>query len=130
MSESLDNLFNNGNAKILVYKKNINHNLLSEIKSRFPNEFKKFSIILNKFNETGLIRDNEKFRRISDNFYEFKVNKLRVFCVKLDGFKPIAIVIYHYYKKQSQKMPKNEKSKAETLAKSIIEKVKNGQLKF
>lgn len=130
MPVSFDYIFSEGKARILVYKKNENHNLLLEIKGNFSREYSKFFYNLKRFNDFGELKDEEKFRQISGNTYEFKVNQLRVFCVILEGAKPITIVIHHYYKKQKQKMPSNERDKALRLSAKITELYNNGELKL
>ncbi len=119
MPVTFDNISKEGKAKILVYKKNENHNLLAEIKGNFQHDYKKFFLLLERFNKFGVIKDETKYKHISGNTYEFKINHLRVFCVKLDGAVPITIVLYHYYKKQKQKMPNKEYAKALRLAEEI-----------
>lgn len=128
MPVSLDYIIKEGKARILLYKKNENHDLLSEIKGRFKNEYKKLITILKRFGQFGVLIDEEKFKQVSGNTYEFKVNQLRVFCVILEGAKPITIVIHHYYKKQKQKIPSNERDKALRLSAKITELYNNGEL--
>jgi len=125
---TFDNILDQGKAKILAYKKNENHNLLAEIKGNFPREYGKLFHNLRRFNEFGELKDEEKFKHISGNTYEFKVNKLRVFCVMLDGAIPITIVLNHYYKKQKQRMPHNERDKAFRLSEEITRLFKEGKL--
>jgi hypothetical protein len=116
---SFDNIVITDKARILLYKKNENHNLLSEIKGNFQRDYNKFISILERFGNFGVINDETKYRRISGNTFEFKINKLRVFCVKLEGAVPITIVLNHYYKKQKQRMPNNERDKAIRLSEEI-----------
>lgn len=119
MQVSFDNISKGGKAKILVYKKNENHHLLAEIKGNFRNDYNKFLSVLERFNNFGVIKDETKFKHISGNTYEFKINKLRVFCVMLDGAVPITVVLNHYYKKQKQRTPEKELNKAIRLSEEI-----------
>lgn len=130
MAISFDNILVEGKARILAYKKNENHNLLAEIKGNFRRDYDKFFFILKRFNEFGEIKDESKFKHISGNTYEFKVNQLRVFCVMLDGAVPITIVLNHYYKKQKRRMPNNERDKVLRLAIEITKFYKEGTLKI
>lgn len=128
MPVNLDNIFSSENARILVYKKNENHNLLAEIKGRYTQQYTKLLLNLRRFGDHGNIKDNDKFKFISDKTYEFRVDNLRVFCVMLEGVVPVTIVLYHYYKKQSQKMPRKERDKALSLAAEILTLHKEGKL--
>ena len=112
MPVNLDNIVSSEKAKILLYKKNENHNLLEEIRGKYKLHYGKLFVTLKRFCDYGNIKDNDKFKFISDKTYEFRIDNLRVFCVMLEGEIPITIVLYHYYKKQShnQKRDLNDKS--------------------
>jgi phage-related protein len=125
---NLDNIVSSEKAKILLYKKNENHNLLEEIRGKYKLHYGKLFVTLKRFCDYGNIKDNDKFKFISDKTYEFRIDNLRVFCVMLEGEIPITIVLYHYYKKQSQKMPKKERDKALKLASDILSLHKEGKL--
>lgn len=128
MPVTFDIIFSSEIANILVYKKNANHKLLEEIKGQFTQQYNKLLLTLKRLGDYGNIRDDNKLKFISDKAYELRVDNLRVFCVILDGVTPITIVLYHYYKKQTQKMPKKERDKALKLAAEILSLHKEGKL--
>ena len=128
MPLNLDNILSSENVRIFVYKRNENHNLLAEIKDKYLGQYNKLLLNLKRLGDYGNLKDNDKFKFISDKTYEFRVDNLRVFCVMLEGVVPVTIVLYHYYKKQTQKMPRKERKKALSLASEILTLHREGKL--
>jgi hypothetical protein len=117
-------------AAIYLYSLNDQHNLLDEIKGKYPNDHSVLFRNIEILAERGEIRDEDKFKHIQNSIFEFKTKKLRVFCLLLKGVRPKTFILNHYYKKQGQKTPTKEINKAQRIADEIIEKHKTGELKF
>ena len=117
-------------ASIYLYSVNEQYNLLDEIKGKYPKDhtllFRDIELLAVK----GEIRNEDKFKHIQDSIYEFRTKNLRVFCLLLKGVRPKTFILNHYYKKQGQKAPTKEITKAQKIANEIIEKHKSGGLQF
>jgi len=117
-------------AAIYLYSINEQFNFLDEIKGKFPKDYSKLFRYISHLGDLGEIRNENKFKHFQQNIYEFKTDKLRVFCLLMPGVKPKTIILNHYYKKQGQKTPSKEINKAQKIADQIIEKYKSGELSF
>jgi len=117
-------------AAIFLYSVNEQYNILDEIKGKYPRDHRKLNRYIEYFGISGEIKDEEKFKHLQNNLYEFKTDNLRIFCLLMPGVKPKTIILNHYYKKQTKKTPSKEINKAQKIADEIIEKHKTGELQF
>jgi len=73
--------------------------------------------------DTGEIKNKEKFRNEGDNIYTFKPKPYRFLCFFFEGQK---IIITNGFYKNTQKLPKNEKTKALDIKKDYELRIKEG----
>jgi len=93
-----------------------------------PEEFEKLSALLTDTAKNGPPPDETKFKYLkgTDDLCEFKTSGgLRLICFKDEG---ALIICTHGYLKDGQKLPKNEKERAERLKKIYFQDKQAGTL--
>ena len=77
----------------------------------------------------GNIYNEEKFKQLSDDIFEFKSDSHRILCFIIDGLRPKSFVLTHGFKKEKGKTPRKEIKKAVNIKNTIFELYKSGKLK-
>lgn len=110
----LKELINSGTyVTILVY---VDHRdnapVLEFVNSLTENEQRLLFQLLKTFCNTQNYVDTTKFRNEGDQIYAFKRGACRLLCFFLPDQPKKTVVLTHGYRKQSQKLPKQEKQRA------------------
>ena len=77
----------------------------------------KFWVLFQRMAQEGLIFNREKFKKVEDDIYEFKVDQHRIFCFWAKNRK---LILTHGFYKQSQKAPRDHITKAKTIRKEYV----------
>ena len=75
-------------------------------------EQKKIIALLKRAADHGLPKNEEKFKKLQDDLFEFKADQVRLICFFDKGK---LIILTHGFLKKSQKTPKTEVEKAKRL---------------
>lgn len=129
MAYSLLLLASSDLASVYVLLKN-SHNFLEDIKGINKRDFEKIIYYFDRFVENGTLHDEEKFKYLENNLFEFKTKNLRVL-----GFiapdRPIkTIIVCSFHKKQKNKSPSKDLDKARNISSMILDLIKKNQIEF
>ncbi|MBI3351503.1 MAG: type II toxin-antitoxin system RelE/ParE family toxin [Nitrospirae bacterium] len=82
-------------------------------------EQKKIFALLRRTAEHGTLKNEQKFKKLENNIFEFKADQVRVFCFFDKGK---LIILTHGFLKKSQKAPKSEIKQAKHLMEEYFRK--------